>query len=39
MRRTNNAGGVEGGMTNGEPLRVSCAMKPIGYTYESAFFG
>ena len=29
MRRTNNAGGVEGGMTNGEPLRVSCAMKPI----------
>ncbi len=28
-RRTNRAGGVEGGMTNGEPLRVSAAMKPI----------
>jgi len=28
-RKTNNAGGLEGGMTNGEPLRVSCAMKPI----------
>ncbi len=29
QRRTNRAGGVEGGMTNGEPLRVSAAMKPI----------
>jgi chorismate synthase len=29
VRRTNRAGGVEGGMTNGEPLRVRAAMKPI----------
>lgn len=29
QRRTNRAGGVEGGMTNGEPLRVRAAMKPI----------
>ncbi|MBX6385255.1 MAG: chorismate synthase [Microbispora sp.] len=28
-RITNRAGGVEGGMSNGEPLRVSAAMKPI----------
>ncbi|GGK67693.1 chorismate synthase [Sphaerisporangium melleum] len=28
-RMTNRAGGVEGGMTNGEPLRVRAAMKPI----------
>ncbi|MEU5864227.1 MULTISPECIES: chorismate synthase [unclassified Nonomuraea] len=28
-RVTNRAGGVEGGMTNGEVLRVSAAMKPI----------
>jgi chorismate synthase len=28
-RRSNRAGGVEGGMTNGEPLRVRAAMKPI----------
>ncbi|MER7365534.1 chorismate synthase [Nonomuraea wenchangensis] len=28
-RLTNRAGGVEGGMTNGEILRVSAAMKPI----------
>jgi len=28
-RPTNHAGGVEGGMTNGEPLVVRAAMKPI----------
>src|SRR6201995_4986088 len=28
-RRTNRAGGLEGGMTNGELLRVRVAMKPI----------
>ena len=28
-RRTNRAGGLEGGMTNGEPLVVRAAMKPI----------
>ena len=28
-RRTNRAGGVEGGMTNGEPLMVRGALKPI----------
>ena len=29
VRHTNNAGGVEGGMTNGEPLMMQIAMKPI----------
>jgi chorismate synthase len=29
LRRTNRAGGLEGGMTNGEPLVVRVAMKPI----------
>ena len=29
FRRTNRAGGLEGGMTNGEPLVVRAAMKPI----------
>ncbi len=28
-RATNRAGGLEGGMTNGEPVRVRVAMKPI----------
>jgi chorismate synthase len=28
-RKTNGAGGLEGGMTNGEPLVVRAAMKPI----------
>ena len=28
-RRTGRAGGTEGGMTTGEPLRVRAAMKPI----------
>ncbi len=28
-RRSNRAGGIEGGMTNGEVLRVRAAMKPI----------
>jgi len=28
-RRTNRAGGIEGGMSNGQPLRVRAAMKPI----------
>jgi len=28
-RETNHAGGLEGGMTNGEPLIVSAAMKPL----------
>ncbi len=29
LRDTNNAGGVEGGMTNGQPVVVTGAMKPI----------
>ena len=29
MRHTNNAGGLEGGMTNGEPLVITLTMKPI----------
>ena len=29
LRRSNNAGGLEGGMTTGEPIVVRVAMKPI----------
>jgi chorismate synthase len=29
IRKTNNAGGIEGGMTNGEPVTLRAAMKPI----------
>lgn len=32
FRRTNRAGGLEGGMTTGEPLIVRAAMKPISTT-------
>lgn len=29
IRETNNAGGIEGGMSNGEEIVITCAMKPI----------
>ncbi|MDR1167984.1 MAG: chorismate synthase [Heliobacteriaceae bacterium] len=29
IRKTNHAGGIEGGMTNGEPLVIRAVMKPI----------
>ncbi|HZL03551.1 MAG TPA: chorismate synthase, partial [Cellulomonas sp.] len=29
VRRTNRAGGIEGGVSNGEVIRVRAAMKPI----------
>jgi len=28
-RNTNRAGGIEGGMSNGEPIEITCTMKPI----------
>lgn len=33
-RDTNNAGGIEGGMSNGEPIIVRAAMKPIPTLYK-----
>jgi chorismate synthase len=33
MRKTNRAGGLEGGMSNGEPIIVRGAMKPIATQY------
>ena len=33
-RETNNAGGIEGGMSNGEPIVVRAAMKPIPTLYQ-----
>ncbi len=33
IRKTNNAGGVEGGITNGEPIVLRVAMKPISTLY------
>ena len=33
MRATNNAGGIEGGMSNGEPIVLRAAMKPIPTLY------
>jgi chorismate synthase len=32
VRKTNHAGGVEGGITNGQPLQLRLAMKPIATT-------
>ena len=29
IRKSNNAGGMEGGVSNGEPIEVTCTMKPI----------
>jgi len=34
FRRSNNAGGIEGGMSNGEPIVVRAAMKPIPTLYK-----
>lgn len=33
-RRTNNAGGIEGGMSNGQTIIIRCAMKPIPTLYK-----
>jgi chorismate synthase len=32
--QTNNAGGIEGGISNGEPIRLQIAMKPIPTLYQ-----
>ncbi len=34
FRKTNNAGGIEGGMSNGEPIVIRAAMKPIPTLYK-----
>ncbi|GAB6099050.1 chorismate synthase [Halanaerocella petrolearia] len=34
FRQSNNAGGIEGGMSNGEPVVVKAAMKPIPTLYQ-----
>ena len=34
QRCSNNAGGIEGGMSNGEPIVLRCAMKPIPTLYK-----
>jgi chorismate synthase len=34
FRKTNNAGGIEGGISNGEPIVVRAAMKPIPTLYK-----
>jgi chorismate synthase len=33
VRKTNNAGGLEGGITNGQPIIIRVAMKPISTLY------
>ena len=33
-RKTNNAGGIEGGISNGEPIVIRAAMKPIPTLYK-----
>ena len=33
-RKTNNAGGIEGGISNGQPIIIKCSMKPIPTLYE-----
>jgi chorismate synthase len=33
-RQTNNAGGIEGGMSNGQQIIIRCAMKPIPTLYK-----
>lgn len=34
FRKTNNSGGIEGGMSNGENIVIRCAMKPIPTLYK-----